>query len=814
MAECFAEIAVFNALDKALHYVVPQELQERARIGVRVLVPLGNREASGLIIGLGSTPPESTAPIALRPILDVLDSQPVAPPELIRLCRWISGYYFYPLGGVLQTALPSAIQASPEIFFRLTALGREAVENGDESEILAMLLPAAELSIEQITTRQDGSRKTKSSLKNLEKRGLVERFFRWETTQASPKMVKMARLISPPPPARQEKHEALRALIEAFPESGAVLPLRSLRKQVKNADYWIGKLQKEGLIQIEEVEELRESHHAQTLPDSAPPDLAEDQTEVLDAVLPHIVNPRFKPFLLFGVTGSGKTEVYLRLVERVIEKNRSALVLVPEIALSTQMEALFRQRFGAKLAIWHSGLSQGARFDQWREVLSGKRRIVLGVRSAVFMPLTDLGLIIVDEEHDSSYKQEDHLRYSARDVALMRASMLQAPIVLGSATPSLQSVHHCRSNRYQLLTLPRRIFDRPFPDIQVVDMRREGGRNRIISRVARKAIEETLQGGLQALIFLNRRGFATFFLCHACGYVLQCAHCSVSLTFHQRENRLRCHYCGWESPVLERCTACEQPTLMPHGFGTERVEDEIRRLFPDARIVRIDRDTASRSSRLVESLNAVRQDKADVLVGTQMIAKGHDFPNITLVVVVNGDTALQVPDFRSGETTVQLLMQVSGRAGRGDAPGRVILQTYNPSHYTIESVLKMEYMAFCEKELESRSTLQYPPFAKLLRMLVTASDEKKTEEAARQLAVLARETADRFRAEGRAVAVLGPSAAPLARLHNRFRWHLFIKAWTNQDLQHYTEALLVESKNSPVLRRVQLTVDRDPLTSL
>jgi primosomal protein N' (replication factor Y) len=253
---------------------------------------------------------------------------------------------------------------------------------------------------------------------------------------------------------------------------------------------------------------------------------------------------------------------------------------------------------------------------------------------------------------------------------------------------------------------------------------------------------------------------------------------------------------------------------MPHGFGTERVEDEVRRLFPDARIVRIDRDTASRSSRLVESLNAVRQDKADVLVGTQMIAKGHDFPNITLVVVVNGDTALQVPDFRSGETTVQLLMQVSGRAGRGDAPGRVILQTYNPSHYTIESVLKMEYMAFCEKELESRSTLQYPPFAKLLRLLVTASDEKKTEEASRRLAVLARETADRFRAEGRAVAVLGPSAAPLARLHNRFRWHLFIKAWTNQDLQHYTEALLAESKNSPVLRRVQLTVDRDPLTSL
>jgi primosomal protein N' (replication factor Y) len=421
---------------------------------------------------------------------------------------------------------------------------------------------------------------------------------------------------------------------------------------------------------------------------------------------------------------------------------------------------------------------------------------------------------MVDEEHDPSYKQDDHLRYHARDVALMRASILGIPILLGSATPSLQSVHQCRSSRYKLLSLPSRILDRPLPAYEVVDMRREARKNRVLSQTLRNALVETIEEGQQALIFLNRRGFAAYFLCNTCGHVLQCEHCSVSLTYHRKEDRLRCHYCAWEQTVPERCPVCDHEALASHGFGTERVEEEIKRLLPGEPIIRIDRDTVSHSQRMVEYFNAIRQDKARVLVGTQMIAKGHDFPNITLVGIINADAALQIPDFRAGETTVQMLMQVSGRAGRGEKPGRAILQTYNPAHYTIDSILKMDYLSFCSQELESREMLQYPPFTRLLRLLVTGSREETTREAAHELAAICRKTADELRKSGRHVAILGPSPAPLMKLNRRFRWHLFAKAWINPDLQLFSETLLSRSKDSALLRRVQVAVDRDPLASL
>ena len=568
------------------------------------------------------------------------------------------------------------------------------------------------------------------------------------------------------------------------------------------------------MLQIEVIEELRESHCAQDLAPAPPPELTTDQHQAVEAVLPFIRRPSFQPFLIHGVTGSGKTEIYLRLVEETARQQRGSIVLVPEIALSSQIEAIFRQRFGSGLAVWHSGLSDGARFDQWREILSGKRRIVLGVRSAIFMPISDPGLIIVDEEHDPAYKQDDRLRYHARDVALMRASMAHIPIVLGSATPSLQSVHHAASGRYKSLSLPGRVLDRPLPGLQMVDMRRESGQTRILSTTLRNALAETVQKGEQALVFLNRRGFATFLLCHVCGHVLQCPHCSVSLTYHQTQTRMLCHYCASESPIPELCPTCGGKTLIKHGFGTERVEKEIKEHIPGASVVRIDRDTVSHSRDLVNHLNSVRQHKANVLIGTQMIAKGHDFPNITLVGIVNADTALQIADFRAGEATVQMLMQVAGRAGRGDKPGRVIIQTYNPAHYTIQSVLNMNYDAFCSRELESREQLKYPPFVKLLRLLVTAPREEITQRAAQQLGSLCRELAAQLRSSGRHVAVLGPTPAPLVRIKRRFRWQIFIKAWTSRDLQQFTGALLAQARTHPDLRRPLLSIDRDPMSSL
>jgi primosomal protein N' (replication factor Y) (superfamily II helicase) len=565
-----------------------------------------------------------------------------------------------------------------------------------------------------------------------------------------------------------------------------------------------------GCLEIETVDEATVLECPPLIPAAVPLELSSDQKQVLASIHRHLQEPVFQVFVVFGVTGSGKSEIYLRLVESALEGRQGALILVPEIALTFQLEALFRQRFGSQLAIWHSGLSVRAREEEWQDVLLGKKKVVLGARSAVFMPVADLGLIVVDEEHDSSYKQDDHLRYQARDVALMRAQKLRIPVVLGSATPSLQSVHHAHAGRYTLLSLPRRIHDRPLPDLEVIDMRKENRRSRILSRALQEALAETFKTGKQALLFLNRRGFAAFVLCNVCGHVLLCESCSVSLTYHQKKGLLRCHYCGLEKKLLDRCPVCDHKALILHGFGTERIEKEVKKLLPEARVLRIDRDTVSGPGGLAEYLDAVREQRAEILIGTQMLTKGHDFPNITLVGIVNADTALQIADFRAGETTVQLLMQVAGRAGRGDKPGQVILQTYNPSHYTIESVMRMEYLGFCEQELASREQLQYPPFVRLLRFLVTSPREEQARQAACELAGLCRTIGAEFRSREHYLAILGPAPAPLAKLKNRFRWHLYVKAWTNQALQQFTEAVLERSKGFTLLRRVQLAIDRDP----
>lgn len=813
-SERFAEVAVFSALDKTLHYVVPSHLCERLQIGIRVLVPLGRREATGLIVALHERRPDASAGIALRPIRAVLDSSPIVPEDLICLCKWMASYYFYPLGEVLQTALPSGTGSSPQTLFALTSTGKEKCTAEKDSTLLGLLAERDATSLEEITRALPSEKNIRHKLKVLEEKSLIERIFRWQNPQPGPKKIKSLQLLAPPESEQMERSVPLRLLVQLLDDAGGTLPLRVLRQTVPNLDYWVRKLQKQGAVQVLETVEFREFQCAQSLPPSSAPTLTPHQKKVFEAILPHIEQSSFQPFLLFGVTGSGKTEIYLQLVEKTVAAGKGALILVPEIALSTQMEAFFRQRFGSRLAIWHSGLPAGARYDQWSEILSGKRDVVLGVRSAIFMPIPRLGLIIVDEEHDASYKQDDRLRYHARDAALMRASMLGIPILLGSATPSLQSIHHSQNNRYTTLTLPGRIFDRPLPDLQVVDMRREMRGNRILSKPLREALEETKQNGRQALLFLNRRGFATFYLCNSCGYVPQCTACSVSLTYHQKADRLRCHYCGWEQTVPEACPQCGNTILTPHGFGTERVEEEVRKLLPSARIVRIDRDTVNHPLDMVRSLDAVRQRQADVLIGTQMIAKGHDFPNITLVGIINGDTALQIADFRAGETMVQLLMQVAGRAGRGEEPGRVILQTYNPTHYTIESVVRMDYSSFCARELESREKLQYPPFTRFLKLLVTASDETTTRLAAMELGVLCREVALELRDKDCHVAVLGPAPAPLAKLKSRYRWHLFIKAWTNREMQLFTETVLNRGKNHPALRRVQLSVDRDPMMSV
>ncbi len=810
MTELYAEVAIFSALDKTLHYRVPPGLSEQVQMGARVLAPLGKRNALGLIVGLEDSPPDLSGRIIFRPLLTVLDRTPVVPVDLLSLCTWISQYYFYPLGEVLQLALPAEARNMPEMTIRLAANAPGASPDPGCSEILDLLSRKDEVSLKEVKRSLEYDKNLPEILRRLEQDGIIECSYRFHTTPSRSRTTTDANLrLVAHPDAKPLKNKNLNDLIELMDESGGLTSMRLIREQIKNASYWIEKLVEMGCIEIEALEETAAIRSGQA-PAMAAPVLSSDQQSVLDAIQGQFQEPSFKSFLLFGVTGSGKSEIYLRLAETALRHQKGTLVLVPEIALTYQLESLFRQRFGTQLAMWHSGITSREREKQWRHISEGSRKVVLGARSAVFMPVADLGLIIIDEEHDSSYKQDDHLRYQARDVALMRAQILGIPIVLGSATPSLQSMYHCWNNRYKLLSLPRRIHDRPLPDLEVIDMRKENRRNRILSKPLKEALSETLKAGQQALLFLNRRGFATFVLCSVCGQVLQCENCSVSLTYHEKKKALCCHYCGSERKLPEYCPACSHKALILQGFGTERIEEEVKKHFPEAQTVRIDRDTVSGPGYIADCLETVRNHQVNVLIGTQMLTKGHHFPNITLVGVINADTALQIADYRAGETTVQLLMQVAGRAGRGDKPGKVILQTYNPSHYTIESVLNMDYHGFCAKELESREQLQYPPFARLLRFLVTSTREDLTRQAAGELANLCRETASDLRSQARHLAILGPSPAPLVKLKNRFRWHIYAKAWTNQDLQHFTELVLERRSTNPLLRNVEVAIDRDP----
>jgi len=764
----------------------------------------------GLIVGASATPPALAPHVNLKPLVAVLDPSPVVPRDVMELCRWMARYYFQPPGEVFQAALPSEIQGRPRTRFRLTEAGREKPSHS----LLCHFFPSRELSFRRVlallSPMKPGT--VAAKLKQLEKEGLLERGYLWKERVSRDRKVKYVRLASEPPIPEEKRTDKLKALLSALREREAPVAVKDLRVAEPGSRYWLQKLERAGCLEIVEGEPRRESPCARTEP--APPPFAPtpDQLAVIREIEPFLSNPSFQPFAIHGVTGSGKTEVYLRLAQAALDAGRGALVLVPEIALSTQMEALFRRRFGDLLAVWHSGLTPSTRYVQWREALEGRKKVALGARSAVFMPV-QAGIIIVDEEHDPSYKQEERLRYHARDAALVRGRLLGVPVVLASATPSLQTVHHCLRRRYRRLELPRRIHDRPPPLLEVVDMRREKKSHRILSRRLEEALLETFEEGRQSLVFLNRRGFANFLLCNVCGHVVQCRRCSVSMTYHQGVSRLKCHYCGYEHAPPERCPECRHQALVARGFGTERVQRELESLLPSARVARMDRDTVTHAGRLAALLDDVRHRNVDILLGTQMIAKGHDFPHMTLAGIVNADTALQTGDFRAGEATVQTLMQVAGRVGRGDTPGQAIFQTYNPSHYTIRAVLDMSYMRFCREELESRRRLQYPPFTRMAKVMVTSPDEDAAEGAAREMARRCRRMTAQASGGEEAVAVLGPAPPPVAKLKDRFRRYVYLKAWTSRALQAFVERMLETLDGSPLPSKVHIAVDRDPVSA-
>jgi primosomal protein N' (replication factor Y) (superfamily II helicase) len=602
-----------------------------------------------------------------------------------------------------------------------------------------------------------------------------------------------------------------KGLLEALVQAGGRMTVRDLLQQGRTKHLTLRSLERRGLVEIRK-------HESHRLPVSLEMPLASDarvtptreQSRAVEAIGGSLNTGTFSTFLLLGVTGSGKTEVYLRSIETVIARRRRALYLVPEIALTPLLARRLRSRFGDVLGLLHSGLSEGERFDEWRRIREGRVDVVLGARSATFAPIPDLGLIIVDEEHDASYKQEEHPRYNGRDLAIVRGKQCGATVVLGSATPSMESHFNAERGRYRLLTLPERVGRAGFPTVERIDMRREFqevGRESVLSRRLLEALRDRVRRGEQSLVLLNRRGFSTFALCRACGEQIHCRHCSIPLTLHLRQRRLRCHYCNDSQGVPSACPACRSAHLHFGGTGTERLEEVLRASIEGARIERLDRDTVRSRGTVEDLLTRVERGEIDILLGTQMIAKGHDFPNVTLVGVLAADALLGLPDFRAGERAFQLLAQVAGRSGRGERPGEVIVQAYDPDHHAIRFACAHDYPGFAKREMAYRRAMDYPPCTTLAILLVKGAVLERARARAGELAGTLREIA------GDRAQILGPAAAPLERLRGEYRVQVLVKSRHRKDLQAVL-AELVTNLESSGGRAENLGIDVDPMSTL
>ena len=617
-----------------------------------------------------------------------------------------------------------------------------------------------------------------------------------------------------------EGDQALRRLgakslaLLAYLEEAGPTPVKELQLQFPGCRDSLRRLAGRGLIGLEDRTRLRTHEDDAPLPLEEPAlTLVPDQEEALADIVAGINGGEFTPFLLHGVTASGKTEVYLSAAAHALARGRQVLVLVPEIALTHPVGQAFRRRFGSRVALLHSGLSEAFRVDQWRRIMVGEVDIVVGARSAVFAPLPRLGLVVVDEEHDPSYKQEGGLLYQARDVALYRGKLAGAAVVLVSATPQVSSCYYAREGKYRYLKLDRRVTPQTLPEIQLVDLRTQRGDKslKVISRPLQSALAEVLRRGEQALLFLNRRGYSRAVFCLFCGRAFQCRHCSVALTYHQEQDRLVCHYCGYTEAVPTQCPHCQSSAIKRYGVGTEKVESEVSRLFPTARVARLDRDTAPNSGRALKVLDAFAAGDLDFLVGTQMITKGHHFPQVTLVGVIAADLSLYFPEYHAGERTFQLLSQVAGRAGRGAAKGTVLIQTYQPDHYVFQTVQSQDYDSFFQRELESRRQLGYPPFTRLALVRLSGPlDEPVAREARRLTAALENLRTGDADLRSR-VRVLGPAPAGLARLQGRFRWQILIKSCGRAPLVHLLQHLH-RTWTPPPRSYLSLTLDIDPST--
>lgn len=800
----YCDVSLPVPLDQPFTYSVPEALRRRIQPGCRVTVSFGKRRLTGVVLRCHNEKPE----FELKPVLRLVDPAPVLEEELLELGRWIADYYCAPLGEVLRAMTPLSSEIRQAKRYVLTPAGQQAasqllldVPTEDPELQILHLLAERSYSAAHLKTKVPLAAK---ALKALLRRGLVtlETVHGQRDPLRSPSHLLRVTAAARPEGVKLPKAEReLLAYLELHPGSHN---LKEIEAAVKNAGAAARSLARKGYLTI-----VAERPAVTPLTPSVRHVLNAHQQQALDAIVRTLKQGVFHTYLLFGVTGSGKTEVYLRAIEAALKMGRGALMLVPEIALTPAMAGHFYQRFGERVAILHSALSGPERANQWRRIHSGDAPVVVGTRSGVFAPVRNLGLVVVDEEHDSSYKQDETPRYNGRDVAIVRAQAAGACAVLGSATPSMESRYNAERGKYTLLELPQRVEDRPLPQVELIDMRAEFLETRKQATFSRRLlaeIEARLERGEQSMLLLNRRGFANFMACRACGERLQCVNCSVTLTFHRRDRRMLCHYCNYSVPPPKLCPHCQSEYIYFAGAGSERVEDELHALFPKARIARLDRDTTAGKRSYETILRGFRLGHFDILVGTQMIAKGHDIPNVTLVGVVNADIGLSLPDFRAAERTFQLLTQVAGRAGRGQTPGLVLLQTLEPGHYAVRFAAAQDYRGFFARELQFRRSLRYPPFSALANLLVRHEDQATASEMCAKIGMLLTPPPEGMR-------VLGPAEAPVARVEKEYRYQILIKAASRKPLQEVLRRVrqfALESKWNPTA----LTIDVDPVSLL
>jgi primosomal protein N' (replication factor Y) len=778
MAQRFCEIALPVPLRSTFTYAVPASLNGEALVGRRVVVPFRNRAMVGVGLGVSDRAPEFTGgKKAIREIVELMDSVPALPPKLLELAQWISRYYLAPIGETIRAMLPPEIELRHDREYSITDAGRaylEELTSGEES--------TEEESAERALLRRIGDEgKSAPSVKirrwpggEVAAERLVRRGYLSAREVLRKRRTRTQKILAWNAAQTDEPANDTEAKIkEVLTSTRGPLPLPILAAKAGVSRTVPLRLEKTGRLLAWEEPLTVEEDAWDT--DFTPPTniLNAEQKSALAEIWRWLVSGKFAAALLYGVTGSGKTEVYLGAIEAALSRGKTAIVLVPEIALTLWVGRLVRARFGGSVAVLHSGLPDIDRAREWWRVRNGEAKVVVGTRSAVFAPLENLGLIIVDEEQESSYKQEETPRYNGRDTAVYRAQLEGAVAILGSATPSLETYHNARSGKYHLLELTSRVENRSLAEVRIVDLREEFRRaHRIapVSETLRAAVALRLSEGTQAMILINRRGYSWSMLCRSCGSMIQCENCSIALTYHKNRQRLECHYCGYSIRPPKECPKCREKYLYFVGDGAERVEEYLHEEFPKARIARLDRDTVRTKREFQQVLGAFAGGEIDVLVGTQMVAKGHDFQRVTLVGVVAADLALGRPDFRAAERTFQLLTQVAGRAGRGELAGEVLVETYYPEHYAIQHAVQQDYVSFYEKEAHFRRMLHYPPFAALASILIR---DRKIENAIRWSRALAGYFAP---FENRGVKILGPAAAPLAKLRREFRFQFVLKS--------------------------------------